>query len=398
MKKTYLLLIFYSAITTLNGQGSNVHISPNSFMKVDKIIESVWDVEKADWLIKNNISYNYTYENGEVVDIITVDYFTGIPVNRLTHYYSPEKILLKSVYQNWVTGNWINNRRDLWFINEDELVFEELIQFWQDDTWTNSIRYTDYQYDYRLLIHYIYQKWINGQWIDSSNDWWSYDENGNLVLRQTIGVNNIPMFKYVYEVNGNNLRTSLTIYIWNSNSWLENTRRVYEYDQCRKINAVVYQVYENGIWANLTKQKYFYSFNNINLKSGYKVPICHNGHTIYVSPNAIKAHLAHGDCIGECIDEKEIGERDFKNIGNLKEFPFKIYPNPANDKVIIKIDDNECRGPMKVELTDFYGKLIKSFNIYNNSELTIYRNNLISGKYYIKLIGEEVFSAVVIFE
>jgi hypothetical protein len=34
-----------------------------------------------------------------------------------------------------------------------------------------------------------------------------------------------------------------------------------------------------------------------------KVNICHNGHTICVSVNAIKAHLDHGDELGKCDDD-----------------------------------------------------------------------------------------------
>lgn len=34
---------------------------------------------------------------------------------------------------------------------------------------------------------------------------------------------------------------------------------------------------------------------------GEKVTICHKGHTISVSENAVAAHLAHGDMIGVCI-------------------------------------------------------------------------------------------------
>ena len=34
-----------------------------------------------------------------------------------------------------------------------------------------------------------------------------------------------------------------------------------------------------------------------------KVYICHNGHTICVSVNAIKAHLDHGDVIAKCDDD-----------------------------------------------------------------------------------------------
>ena len=31
-----------------------------------------------------------------------------------------------------------------------------------------------------------------------------------------------------------------------------------------------------------------------------KVEVCHKGNTISISENAVKAHIAHGDYIGEC--------------------------------------------------------------------------------------------------
>ncbi len=31
------------------------------------------------------------------------------------------------------------------------------------------------------------------------------------------------------------------------------------------------------------------------------VPVCHNNSIIFVSPNAVPAHVAHGDFIGDCI-------------------------------------------------------------------------------------------------
>ena len=41
-----------------------------------------------------------------------------------------------------------------------------------------------------------------------------------------------------------------------------------------------------------------------------KVYICHNGHTICVSVNAIKAHLDHGDVLGKCDDDDDDDDYD----------------------------------------------------------------------------------------
>jgi hypothetical protein len=40
--------------------------------------------------------------------------------------------------------------------------------------------------------------------------------------------------------------------------------------------------------------------NNEENGGGDKVTICHKGHTISISRNALDAHLAHGDTIGSC--------------------------------------------------------------------------------------------------
>jgi hypothetical protein len=50
-----------------------------------------------------------------------------------------------------------------------------------------------------------------------------------------------------------------------------------------------------------------FSFSEGNTKNGDKIAICHippgnpaNVHTIVISVNALPAHLAHGDAIGDC--------------------------------------------------------------------------------------------------
>jgi hypothetical protein len=32
----------------------------------------------------------------------------------------------------------------------------------------------------------------------------------------------------------------------------------------------------------------------------HRVALCHKGHTIYVAPPAVKAHVKHGDTLGAC--------------------------------------------------------------------------------------------------
>ena len=397
MEKIYMLAFACLMALSLYGQRGNGKIEYNPVLKTDQIIEYLWDAELSDWILKNRIKYDYTYENGETRTETTSDYFTGIPVIRYINSYTAEKILKESLFQSWVSGSWETTRRNLWFSNDEGLTVEAIIQFWQNDTWVNSIRYTDYQYDNRRLLQYTYQTWTNGQWIDSFHDLWNYDDRGNLVLREQIRVNNIPINKFIYLVDVINLRQSLTLFSWISDKWQENYRILYEYNQCGKTTATIFQVYKNGRWINTTRQEYIYALSTEGIKPGERVPVCHNGNTIYVPVNAVEAHLAHGDCLGECRVEKKSERRGLEENMNLKA-PFIIYPNPAKEKFTIKFEADDNSDIKRVELTDFYGKLIRSFNVKGSGDLTIYRENLLSGKYYIRLIGREVYSAVVIFE
>jgi hypothetical protein len=398
MKKIYLLAILCLVTISLSSQGGNRKLVYEPVFKTDQITEYAWDTVKSDWVIKNSIKYNYTYIDGETQVVTTSDYLTGIPVSQIIYYYTPKKVLKESLYQSWISGVWKSTRRDLWFSNDDGLTVEAIIQFWQNDTWVNRIRYTDYLYNNLQLLQYTYQTWTNEQWNDSFYDTWNYDESGNLVLRASTRLNGTPITKIIYLVGENNFRQSLTVYNWIIDKWVENYRRLYEYDQCGRSSAMVYQLFKKGVWINSTRQEYIYSLNTENIRSGVKVPVCHNGHTIYVSINAIKAHIAHGDCIGECTVEEKPEGHCFNEKPEHQKPPFTIYPNPARDNITIKFNNVECKESQRVELTDFYGKLIKTFNIKDNGDLTIYRGNLLSGKYYVRLIGKEVFSTVVIFE
>jgi hypothetical protein len=66
---------------------------------------------------------------------------------------------------------------------------------------------------------------------------------------------------------------------------------------------------------------------------GNKVNVCHNGHTICISVNAMQTHLDHGDLLGPCSLSKSGGE--------VVEIPAQFgleqnYPNPFNPSTTIR--------------------------------------------------------------
>jgi tetratricopeptide (TPR) repeat protein len=82
------------------------------------------------------------------------------------------------------------------------------------------------------------------------------------------------------------------------------------------IDEIIVGQAENGYTVAIYKAdgnliKSFNTFDNNVVRKKEKVVICHNGKTLEVSANALKAHLAHGDKKGEC-DKQEDNKVDKK--------------------------------------------------------------------------------------
>jgi hypothetical protein len=87
-----------------------------------------------------------------------------------------------------------------------------------------------------------------------------------------------------------------------------------------------------------------------------KVIICHNGHEICVSSNAVPAHLAHGDQIGPCASSRFAPRFEAEETIELST-GLAVYPNPFSTGVNIKIS-NKTEGVVKVTVRDINGKVI----------------------------------------
>jgi hypothetical protein len=139
--------------------------------------------------------------------------------------------------------------------------------------------------------------------------------------------------------------------------------------------------------------------------------ICHNGHTICVSNNAVKAHLAHGDCLGYCNGDKASGHYDdgddsksptttnassnieepIKMLGISNEIAdrIKVFPNPAI-KGIFTVSSTYLASEIRV--LDISGKEIERRIIAQGSDAvnrTFNLSNRTSGLYFVQVIGSE---------
>ena len=154
-------------------------------------------------------------------------------------------------------------------------------------------------------------------------------------------------------------------------------------------NYVTLTVFRNGCESSVTDS---ISIEDISCGMN-KVLVCHNGHTICISNNALPAHLAHGDCIGSCQNINK--SKQFNNKYFEKEINFNIQPNPAKNETNINfsIPDND---DVVLTVYNFMGqKVAELFNNYAISgedySVVFSLSNLSSGVYVVILKTSNVY-------
>jgi uncharacterized repeat protein (TIGR01451 family) len=111
--------------------------------------------------------------------------------------------------------------------------------------------------------------------------------------------------------------------------------------------------------------------DTIQVNSGFdpngKVLVCHNGHLLSVSPSALEAHLAHGDCVGECSNNITNG-RLAQDTQSAVMLDLSIVPNPAADECMISVSGvTASQGKLYIEVRNAFGQLVTE--LYNESPI-----------------------------
>jgi hypothetical protein len=111
-----------------------------------------------------------------------------------------------------------------------------------------------------------------------------------------------------------------------------------------------------------------------------KVIVCHNGNELCISPNAVPAHLAHGDKLGHCGDNPE----QIISEGIPAEFQlYTNYPNPFNPVTRISFDIPK-QGFVSLKIFDVLGREVK----------TLVNEVKGPGNYMVDFNGSELSSGV----
>jgi len=380
-----ILFLWFGAEKTSRG-ADNQYLK---YVQVDSAYVYKWHVADSAWILSQVQLYHYT--EGRLSELLTKDFTMGYNVT-LTAYAYDEAVRLESA-TNYIYGDdWIPSTRELHEYNALGKTGSVRVQKWSGTDWVEDRLQQNYEYDAEnKLIGYESIYWRRNAWTLPTVSVLLYNERGELESRIATRPDGNIDYRIIYEYDTSGRQTQFYTQYPAGSGWSNWNLRSFQYNTCGGKLSQIQYAGQGPYWVPSTKTEFFTSFNT-DIFPGRKVPVCHNGHTIWVAAEAVPAHLKHGDCIGECSEEKDksgvISERP----------PFSVYPNPARESVTVRFDDEcICEGG-RVDLTDRAGNLVKSYRIRDNSLLVIERGNLKAGQYYVRLGGKTVYSLPVIFE
>ena len=151
-----------------------------------------------------------------------------------------------------------------------------------------------------------------------------------------------------YDANGN--RAEAITYNWDTttNSWVFDRRQVYSYDtNGNKTEYIRYRWDSNANnWVYFLKDVYYWSELTTSISN------------------------------------------------NITDLTYLVYPNPFTDFTTIKLIDTFQT--QKIELIDIHGRTVRTINNVNSNSVTILRENLPSGIYFIKIHSDDTYVKKVI--
>jgi hypothetical protein len=409
MKWFLIVLVEFIVVLGVSGQHSgfnDIHYPPANPVKSIKECDA--KVQQADSLV----NYILNKQTGEYMpsqvqqyfyDLkgnLTEVYFKNLP-GRINFYhqvfeYDSNDNLIKYTNQVWKNNNWVDDLINTKTYNgAGQIVYEEFLRKNSAGVFEAYQRHF-YHYQNDIITDYLRQvKNSTGQWCDFSNHFYVYDSNGRLTVLYGQYVNNGPVFwerTAIYGNDGKLTERYLRILRYNPvlkmNILTNTTYQVHSYNIYENVSEVHNSEWINDQWIHTTKDVYFYS-----MLKDKKVSICHNGQSLCISINALRAHLDHGDKLGTCENEEIKGNKDGKGergSSKEKEINFFLFPNPAREQVSLRLT-GECGEYKSGVILSSDGKTMFSFFINNQEELTFKISNLRNGTYIVRLYKETGF-------
>ena len=324
----------------------------------DNLTESTFEsFDGSQW--NYNTRKELTYNANNQVTLEENYFYTGMWLNdsSLENTYDMSGNLTEELYKtlDFLSGQLLNDRRNLFTYDMDNLLEQDISQIWLVNDWFNQIR-RDHFYLPNDLVDYIDRfEWLGSSWsgiIERTLFFYNTDNLAVEVRKQSNNggvLENDSRVLNTYDTSFN--LTQVTGQEWNGSDWDNLSNLIQNYDSDNNIEEQISQIWDipNDEWLNQIRTLSYWS------------PAESLSVTFHKSPQ------------------------------------INIYPNPSTN--IITIDfQSPVQEITKVKIFDITGKQIVSTQIGNQeSAITIPLATQNSGVYILRLSNssiEQIFKII----
>jgi hypothetical protein len=358
-----------------------------------------WDEDLNDWLHYSNTTYTYD-EVGGLTEEIAQEAETDIYLTRDTYSYGSGKTF-EEVSYIWTLDEWnpVNGEKRINTIFEFELT-GTLVQTIENGIWVN-----------KTLVKYIMDMnniptrldeyhWDGNDWILHSRmgllTWadWPNRELAAYTKQNLQDGNWVNAERYSKQYDGGNYTT--TTEVWENNAWVNSERQTYLRTEFQE--EIVLENWTETGWEKA--EKYMGTFD------AYGNPTGMFYSSWYDTSWELEMELFFDLLYNEANDVTEmiVRYRDPEisepvNISKYKYSSFlhfttdvpeinvlnnvKVYPNPVNSTLTVKIDDNNS-AKYELNIVNLAGQTIFS-NTYSDPLITINTESFTTGMYLLNI-------------
>lgn len=383
IRKSLPLFVLLILAGSVNGQNPYFRLVP------DSVYTYSYSRVSSTYVLMS-VTYNF-YSDGLLDSTITKSADRN-PVSKTLNNYDGELLSVVMTY-NADGVNWLPSQRQELFYDGSQRLTTRVVTVWRTDRWENLNTFTYYYDEKDNLSVYHRDYWYAGSWTDFSTDSLFYDHRGILTERTAwLTSTNYYYTRMLYDNTATGLKLSQTRQDYLDTGWVNKAKTIYVYNGCGTLTNTYGEIWSNGNWESDSRTDIYYHHE---LLSGRRrVPVCHNGQTLYVHVSELNSHLAHGDCPGECYNPDDDTEAPPHPSDRGRRAPFTVFPNPATDYVTIRMEDQEC--PVSgIELMDYHGRPVRKIAANGEEVITIDLGSLSSGSYILRIISDTVYSTVI---
>lgn len=316
-----------------------------------------WDNTNANWSNTPSSRSTYAYNNGDSIVSILSEFKDSIGWKNSSKWentYDGNNNKIQELDYTWDTlsKNWSNvGCQKSTFTYQNTQRTSKTSFTWDVNQFKASSKW-DYSYNSNGKLEIVINQIWDGvnSWHNSAKDSLLYNNNGQITEQYGFNFDEIKAknwvltYKYLHTFNLTNLINQTILTFWDTKSKSfpidVNSREItYNYNKYNDLSTIFDKRFDS-----ITKQ--FVDYNET---------------YFYYNPDTINSASIHSTEINE----------------------FTIYPNPFNDKIILKSTNGINQS--NLFLTNNIGEIIKIEMEKHENEITIFTGNLSKGIYYLHL-------------